>query len=212
LDGVDAAGGPLRVAVLASGNGSNLQAILDSLHGRGMVEVVGVASDKPGARALERAAEAGVETATFPRAEYADREARDAAMGEWLESRGVQLVVLAGYMQLLSGSFIGRFRNRIVNVHPALLPSFPGLDAVEQAIAHGVRVTGVTVHFVDEGVDTGPILLQEAVELTYTRPVADVLEQIHAVEHRLLPEAIELIASGSVRIDDHNPRLVRIER
>jgi phosphoribosylglycinamide formyltransferase-1 len=212
LDGVAAAGGPLRVAVLASGNGSNLQAILDTLHGRGTVEVVGVASDKPGARALERAEEAGVETATFPRGEYSDREARDAAMGEWLESRGVQLVVLAGYMQLLSGSFIGRFRNRIVNVHPALLPSFPGLDAVEQAIAHGVRLTGVTVHFVDEGVDTGPILLQEAVELTYTRPVAEVLEQIHAVEHRLLPEAIELIASGSVRIDDQNPRLVRIER
>jgi phosphoribosylglycinamide formyltransferase-1 len=165
-----------------------------------------------GARALVGAAEAGVETATFPRTEYGDREARDAAMGEWLESRGVQLVVLAGYMQLLSGSFISRFRNRIVNVHPALLPSFPGLDAVEQAVAHGVRVTGVTVHFVDEGVDTGPILLQEAVELTYTRPVAEVLEQIHAVEHRLLPEAIELIASGSVRIDDQNPRLVRIER
>jgi phosphoribosylglycinamide formyltransferase-1 len=204
-------GGPLRLAVLASGNGTNLQAILDSLHGRGAVEVVAVASDKPGAPALERARAVGVETEVFERGGYADREARDAAIADWLEAREVGLVVLAGYMQLLSGSFIRRFRNRIVNVHPALLPSFPGLDAVEQAIAHGARVTGVTVHFVDEGVDTGPILLQEPVELTYTRPVEDVLEEIHAVEHRLLPRAIELIASGSVRFDEQNPRLVRIE-
>jgi phosphoribosylglycinamide formyltransferase-1 len=206
-----AEGGPFRVAVLASGNGTNLQAILDSLHGRGAVEVVAVASDKPGAPALERAEGAGIATAVFERGAYSDREARDAAIADWIEERGAQLVVLAGYMQLLSGSFIRRFRNRVVNVHPALLPAFPGLDAVGQAVAHGARVTGVTVHFVDEGVDTGPILLQEAVELTYTRPVEEVLEQIHAVEHRLLPRAIELIASGSVRIDDHNPRLVRIE-
>jgi phosphoribosylglycinamide formyltransferase-1 len=206
-----AEGGPFRVGVLASGNGTNLQAILDSLHGRGRVEVVAVASDKAGAHALQRAAGAGVPTSTFPREEFGDREARDAAIGDWLDERGVQLVVLAGYMQLLSDGFIRRFRHRIINVHPALLPAFPGLDAVGQAIAHGARVTGVTVHFVDEGVDTGPILLQEAVELTYTRPVEEVLDQIHAVEHRLLPRAIELIASGSVRIDEQNGRLVRID-
>jgi phosphoribosylglycinamide formyltransferase-1 len=123
----------------------------------------------------------------------------------------VQLVVLAGYMQLLSGAFIQRFRNRIVNVHPALLPAFPGLDAVGQAIAHGARVTGVTVHFVDEGVDTGPILLQRSFELTYTRPMHEVTEQIHAIEHELLPRAIELIAAGRVRLDADNPRLVRID-
>ncbi len=98
----------------------------------------------------------------------------------------------------------------MINVHPALLPAFPGLDAVGQAVAHGVRVTGVTVHFVDEGVDTGPILLQEPVELTYTRPMEQLLEQIHRVEHRLLPEAIELIAAGEVSFDERNPRLVRI--
>jgi len=206
-----AEGGPFRVAVLASGNGTNLQAILDSLHGRGAVEVVAVASDKPDARALGRAEGAGVATAVFERGSYEDRESRDEAIADWLEERGTQLVVLAGYMQLLSGTFIRRFRHRIVNVHPALLPAFPGLDAVGQAVAHGARVTGVTVHFVDEGVDTGPILLQEAVELTYTRPVEEVLDQIHAVEHRLLPRAIELIAAGSVRIDEHNPRLVRID-
>lgn len=203
--------GALRVAVLASGNGSNLQAILDGPHAAGTVEVVGVGSDKPGARALERAATAAVEAAVFAREDYANRESRDAAIGDWLEGLGTELVVLAGYMQLLSGSFIRRFPNRIVNVHPALLPSFPGLDAVGQALDHGVRVTGVTVHFVDEGIDTGPILLQEPVELTYTRPMEAVLDEIHAVEHRLLPRALELIAAGRVTVDDGNPRLVRIE-
>lgn len=205
------AAGPLRVAVLASGNGSNLQAILDGPHAAGTVEVVGVGSDKPGAPALERAAGAGVEAAVFAREEYADRETRDAAIGDWLERLGVELVVLAGYMQLLSDAFIRRFPNRIINVHPALLPSFPGLDAIGQAIAHGVRLTGVTVHFVDEGIDTGPILLQEPVELTYTRPMEAVVDEIHAVEHRLLPRALELIAAGRVSIDADNPRLVRIE-
>ena len=114
-------------------------------------------------------------------------------------------------MQLLDDEFVRRFRNRILNVHPALLPAFPGLDAIGQAIAHGVRVTGVTVHFVDEGVDTGPILLQRSIELKYNRPVHEVTEEIHAVEHELLPRAIELIADGVVSFDDENPRLCRIE-
>ncbi len=197
--------------MLASGSGTNLQAILDRLHGRGKVEVAGVASDKPGARALERAAAAGVPSAVFPTADFPDRGARDEAIGDWLEGIGCELVVLAGYMQLLSDGFIRRFRNRVINVHPALLPAFPGLDAIGQAIAHGVRVTGVTVHFVDEGVDTGPILLQRPIELTYTRPVHEVTEEIHAIEHELLPRAIELIADGAVEVDPDNPRLVRIE-
>jgi phosphoribosylglycinamide formyltransferase-1 len=201
----------LRVGVLASGTGTNLQAILDRLHGRGAVEVVAVASDKPGARALERAEAAGVETGVFERDGFADREARDVAIAEWLEEREVGLVVLAGYMQLLSPAFIRRFRERVINVHPALLPSFPGLDAIGQALAHGVRVTGVTVHFVDEGVDTGPILLQAPVELTYTRSVTEVEAEIHRVEHELLPRAIELIAAGAVSFDPEDPRRVRIE-
>ena len=201
----------MRIAVLASGSGTNLQAILDRLQGRGLVEVAGVASDKADARALERAAEAGVATAVFPLADFEGREARDAAIADWLESIGCELVVLAGYMQLLSDSFIARFRSRVVNVHPALLPSFPGLDAIGQAVAHGVRVTGVTVHFVDEGVDTGPILMQRPLELTYTRPMHEVTEEIHAIEHEILPRAIELIASGAVHFDPDNPRLVRIE-
>ena len=201
----------LRVAVLASGTGSNLQAILDRLHGQGLAEVVAVASDKPGARALERAAAAGVEGRVFERSGYPDRQARDAAIGDWLESAGVELVVLAGYMQLLSAEFIARFPNRIINVHPALLPSFPGLDAIGQAFRHGVRVSGVTVHFVDAGVDTGPIILQRAIELAYTRPIEAFEERVHEVEHELLPKAIELIARGAIRIDEENPRLVRIE-
>jgi phosphoribosylglycinamide formyltransferase-1 len=201
----------MRIAVLASGSGTNLQAILDRLHGRGKVEVVGVASDKPDAQALRRAADAAVPTAVFVLSEYEDRAARDTAVGDWLESIGCELVVLAGYMQLLTDAFIARFRNRVINVHPALLPAFPGLDAVGQAIAHGARVTGVTVHFVDEGVDTGAILLQRSFELTYTRPMHEVIEQIHAIEHELLPRAIELIADGSVHFDPDNPRLVRIE-
>jgi phosphoribosylglycinamide formyltransferase 1 len=202
---------PFKIAVLASGAGTNLQAILDSLHGRGTVEVVAVASDKPGAGALQRAERAGIETGTFPASEHADRESRDLAIAAWLEEREVQLVVLAGYMQLLSPAFVERFPNRMINVHPALLPSFPGLDAIGQAYRHGVRVSGVTVHFVDAGMDTGPIILQEAIELTYTRPIEEFEEIVHRVEHRLLPRAIELIAAGAVHIDPENPRLVRIE-
>jgi phosphoribosylglycinamide formyltransferase 1 len=197
-----------RLCVLASGTGTNLQAILDRLHGRDGIEVAGVASDKPGAIALKRAAEAGVETAVFEGGGYDGREQRDAAMADWIEARGPQLVVLAGYMQLLSPSFVARFRNRVVNVHPALLPSFPGLDAVGQALEHGVRVTGVTVHFVDEGVDSGPIVLQRAVPIPPGRDRAALEQAIHAVEHELLPEAIRLIAQGRVRIDPQHPRLV----
>ena len=201
----------LRLAVLASGGGTNLQAILDKVHGRDGIEVVGVASDKPDARALERAEGAGVPTKVFPTAEFQGREARDQALGDWLEGRGAELVVLAGYMQLLSPDFIARFENQIINVHPALLPSFPGLDAVGQALAHGVRVTGVTVHFVDEGVDTGPIILQRAVEVPDDRRWDTLEERIHAVEHELLPEAIRLIAAGRVAFDSANPRVVLID-
>ncbi len=201
----------LRLAVLASGGGTNLQAILDKVHGRDGVEVVGVASDKPGAKALERAQGAGVDTEVFPAESFDGREARDEALGDWLAERDVGLVVLAGYMQLLSPRFIGRFENRIINVHPALLPSFPGLDAVAQALAHGVKVTGVTVHFVDEGVDTGPIVLQRAIPVPADRRWDTLETEIHAVEHELLPEAIRLIAAGRVSFDPANPRLVLID-
>ena len=199
-----------RVAVLASGTGTNLQAILDTVHGRDGVEIVAVASDKPGAAALDRAGDAGIACEVFPASGFADREARDAALADWLERHEVELVVLAGYMQLLSAALIARFENRIVNVHPALLPSFPGLDAIGQALEHGVRVTGVTVHFVDEGVDTGPIILQRPIPIPDDRDRAGLEQAIHATEHVLLPEAIRMIAAGRVSFDPANPRHVLI--
>jgi phosphoribosylglycinamide formyltransferase-1 len=200
-----------RIAVLASGTGTNLQAILDRIHGRDGIEVVCVVSNKPGAPALERAANAGVETCVFERSDHRDRVDRDAAMADWLAEREVDLIVLAGYMELLSPEFVRRFRNRVVNVHPALLPSFPGLDAVGQALEHGVRVTGVTVHFVDEGVDSGPIILQRPVDVPYTRDRSQLEREIHEVEHQLLPEAIRLIAAGAVCVDPGNPRVVHVD-
>jgi phosphoribosylglycinamide formyltransferase-1 len=200
-----------RIVVLASGSGTNLQAILDRLHRRDGIEVVGVGSDKTGARALERARAAGAETAVFPRDDFADREARDAAMADWIEVLGADLVVLAGYMQLLSGAFVAHFRDRIVNVHPALLPAFPGLDAIGQALDAGVETTGVSVHFVDEGVDTGPVLLQREVAVPAGRDRAELEEAIHATEHELYPEAIRMIAAGRVRIEANGPRVVVID-
>lgn len=199
------------IAVLASGTGSNLQAILDTVHGRDGIEVVGVGSNVADARALERAREAGVPTAAFPLADHPDRVARDAALAAWIERQGAQLVVLAGYMQLLTPGFLARFPLGVVNVHPALLPAFPGLRAVEQALEHGVRVFGVTVHFVDEGVDTGPIILQRGVELPHARDAEEVFGHLHAIEHELLPEAIRLIARGAVRLDPANPRRVLLD-
>jgi phosphoribosylglycinamide formyltransferase 1 len=200
-----------RIVVIASGGGTNLQAILDQLHdGEEEIEVAGVASDKPEAMALERARKAGVETAVFPASEYENRRARDAALGDWIEQCGADLVVLAGYMQLLSSEFVARFRNRVINVHPALLPSFPGIDALQQAIDHGSKITGVTVHFVDEGVDSGPIILQRPVPIAPSRDWDETEKAIHATEHALLPETIRLIAAGRVTFDESNPRVVRI--
>jgi phosphoribosylglycinamide formyltransferase 1 len=201
----------LRVAVLVSGEGSNLQAILDSVHGR-EAEVVGVGSNRGEARGLERGRAVGVETAVFSKADYGDRQARDAAIGDWIESLGADLVVLAGFMELLGAEFIRRFAGRIVNVHPSLLPAFGGIHAIEQAVEYGVKVMGVTVHFVDEGVDTGPIILQEAFDvLPYSGDIAAIEERVHEIEHRLLPRAIALIAAGKVRIDPETPRNVIVE-
>jgi phosphoribosylglycinamide formyltransferase 1 len=200
-----------RIVVLASGSGTNLQAILDKLHGQGRVEVVGVGTDKPAAGALERGRRAGVETAVFAAANYADRAARDEAMGDWIEAREADLVVLAGYMQLLSAPFVARFRNRVVNIHPALLPSFPGLDAIGQALEAGVETTGVTVHFVDEGVDTGPVIAQREMPVPAGVGREELEAAVHAVEHELYPEAIRMIAEGRVRIDPSDPRTVAID-
>jgi phosphoribosylglycinamide formyltransferase 1 len=188
-----------RVAVLISGTGTNLQALLDQLHSPGgPIEIVGVASSRPGAQGLRRAEAAGVESAIFPLADHEDREGRDQALGDWLDSLGADLVVLAGFMELLTPGFVDRFRGRILNVHPSLLPAFPGLRAIERAVEAGAERTGVTVHFVDEGVDTGPIVLQESLELSYPADIAEIEERVHGVEHRLLPRAVRLIAAERV--------------
>jgi phosphoribosylglycinamide formyltransferase 1 len=199
----------LRIGVLASGAGTNLQAILDRVHGV-EAEVVAVGSDKPGAEALGRALALGIATREFPRAEYADREARDLAIAEWLVEHDVELVVLAGYMQLVSSAFLAAFPLRVINVHPALLPAFPGIHAVEQALDYGVKVFGVTVHFVDEGIDSGPIILQQAVELPEAVDAAEVRDALRPIEHELLTGAVRLIASGTVRPDPSHPRRVLV--
>jgi len=201
---------PLPIAVLVSGTGTNLQALLDTVHGH-EAEVVAVASSIAGAPAMERAAARGVPTNVFARADYPDRTARDEALADWLESHGVRLIVLAGYMALLSEPFLQRFPGAVINVHPALLPAFPGLHAVEQALAYGVRVFGVTVHFVDSGVDTGPVILQRAVELPGARDPQEVLAALRPLEHALLPEAVRLLARGAVRIDPENSRRILID-
>jgi phosphoribosylglycinamide formyltransferase 1 len=170
------------IGVLVSGEGTNLQALIDA-----GLPIVAVASNKPGVRALERAGAAGIETAVFDRADYPDRQARDAAMAAWLAARGVGLVVCAGYMHLLSDGFLDRFPGRVVNVHPSLLPAFPGTRAIEAALDAGVETTGVTVHLVDEGIDSGRILRQEPVAV---EPRETLTARIHRVEHWILPEVV----------------------
>ena len=201
-----------RIAVLISGTGSNLQALLDTFHaGNRTVEIAGVASSRADAAGLARAERAGIETAVFALAGHPDRDARDRALADWIDGREVELVVLAGFMELLGAEFIGRFRGRIVNVHPSLLPAFPGVRSIERAVEHGVRLTGVTVHFVDEGIDSGAIILQEALELPYPARIAEIEERVHSVEHRLLPRAVRLIAEGRLSFDPANPRVVLID-
>lgn len=185
----------MNVGVLASGEGTNLQALLDSVHGN-EVTITAVASDVTKARALERAWAAGVPTAVFALGEHPDRAARDLAIAEWLAEHGVELVVLAGYMAILTPGFLARFPGRVINVHPSLLPAFPGLNAIQQAIDAGASVFGVTVHFVDEGVDTGPVIAQDSIELAEPGSADDVHRLLQPIEHRLLADAVRHIAAG----------------
>ena len=202
---------PLRVGVLVSGTGTNLQALLDTVHADEAL-IVAVAADRPNARALERARSAGVDTAVFPLADHPDRDARDAAIADWLLEHGVELVVLAGYMALLTSPFLRRFPGAVLNVHPSLLPAFPGVRAIEQALDYGVKVFGVTVHFVEDdgGVDTGPVILQRAVELPDADDAEAVHERLRPIEHALLPEAVRLIARGALSRDPGNPRRILV--
>lgn len=202
---------PLPIGVLVSGAGTNLQALLDTVHGR-EARVVAVASSVAEAPALGRAAANGVPSAVFARAEYPDRGARDEALADWLGDRGARLVVGAGYMELLGSAFLARFPGAVINVHPSLLPAFPGLRAIEQALSYGVTVFGVTVHFVDDGVDSGPVISQRAIELPGAHDPEEVREALRPLEHELLSEAVRLFACGALTQDPANPRRTIVDR
>lgn len=201
---------PMRVAILASGSGTNAQALLDA-SARGELagaEVVAVVSDKATAAALERARRAGVEALVVDPEAHPDRESFDDALAAELEVRRVDLVCLAGFMRILTPPFIRVFAGRVLNIHPALLPSFPGAHAVRDALAWGVKVTGTTVHFATEEVDAGPIVLQECVDVLPGDDEERLHERIKAVERRLYPEAVRLVVSGRTRVEG---RRVQVE-
>ena len=179
------------IGVLVSGRGTNLQALIDD-----GLAISAVASNKPGVQALERARRAAIPTAVFELGDFPNRDERDVAMGAWLREQGVEIVACAGYMQLLTTLFLDLFPGRIVNVHPSLLPDFPGTTPIEDALAAGVSETGVTVHFVDEGVDSGPVILQARIGVDEGDTVETLRKRLHEVEHRLLPEAVRLVLEG----------------
>ncbi|HVJ17498.1 MAG TPA: phosphoribosylglycinamide formyltransferase [Polyangiaceae bacterium] len=190
----------ITLGVLVSGNGTNLQAILDAIAaGRIDARVGLVISNKPGVKALERAARAGVPSVVISHREHPSREAFDAELVRALREAGVEWVALAGFMRIVTPVFLDAFAGRIVNVHPALLPSFPGVNAQRQALEHGVKITGCTVHFVELGVDAGPIIAQRAVPVLPGDDEASLSERIHAAEHELFVEVLADIASGKVK-------------
>lgn len=193
---------PCRLGILVSGNGTNLQSILDAAEKKGYpAGACLVISNRSDAYALERARKKGVATTVIPHGDYPSRESFEDALIAALDAAHVDLVVLAGFMRILSPRFVRHYPQRILNIHPALLPSFPGTHAIRQAWEYGIKVTGVTVHLVDEGCDTGPIVLQEAVSCDPSKDSLETLEKkIHAVEHRLFPEAIRLFAEGRIAI------------
>lgn len=191
-----------RIAVLVSGSGTNLQKLIDAQRGGALqAEIALVVSNRPGAKGLERAKEAGIDALALDHRAYADRASFDHALDAALRERGVQLVVLAGFMRILTAEFVRDWAGRLVNIHPSLLPAFPGGRAIRDALEAGVDRTGVTVHFVDEGTDTGPIIAQEAVRIE----PGDTEETLHArlqeVEHRLYPQVVDLLARGLVTLD-----------
>ena len=195
------------MVVLVSGHGSNLEALLAAGPSAGF-EVVAVVSDRPGVRALAVAAEAGVEGIVVPFAAHADRTAFDRELRDRVAAARPDVVCLAGFMRILGPDFVGAFPARIVNTHPSLLPAFRGASAVPEALAYGVKLTGCTVHLVDEQVDHGPVLLQAAVEVRPDDDAGTLHARIKSVEHRLLPEAVALIAAGRVRLDGRRAEIV----
>ena len=198
------------LGVLVSGRGSNLQAILDAINADRLTAKIGVViSDNPEANALRRVAGMDIPTAVVERKKFGSKQEFEAAIIEQLDLHHVELVLLAGFMRILTPQFINRFPMRIMNIHPALLPSFPGLDAQEQALRYGVKVSGATVHFVDEGMDSGPIILQKAVEVM-NGDTPEVLQKrvMEQAEWIILPRAIELIAEGKVRVSGRRTEIL----
>ncbi len=190
---IDFAATPLPISVLVSGKGTNLKALFEKVHGR-EAEIVAVASNVPDAPALQYARERNLPTEVFQRGEYANRQERDRDMVEWLIERGAGLKVLAGFMELLSEDFLARFPGPIINVHPSLLPEYPGAHPIEDALAAGAEEFGVTVHYVDAGVDTGEIIRQESCRIPHASDPAEVLEKLRPLEHTLLPEVVKQMA------------------
>jgi len=191
----------MRLAVLASGRGSNLEAIMESIEiGKLRAEIVSVVSDNADAKALEKAQSRGIATTVISTRNFRTRQDYDDALAKVIEDAGVDYVVLAGFMRILGNGFVRRFRNRIINIHPSLLPAFPGVNAQAQALDYGVKVSGCTVHFVDEGMDTGPVIAQTAVPV-YEDDTADSLSQrILVQEHKLLPRVLQMLSEGRVEV------------
>lgn len=200
------------IAVLVSGSGTNLQSLIDTLHAppEEPVRIVLVVSSRDGAPALERARAAGIPTAVVPMADRARAE-RDADLAETVAAAGPRLVVLAGWMSILGPGFLDRFADRVVNLHPSMLPAFPGVSAIEQALAWGVRCTGVTVHYAEERVDAGPPIVQEPVPVMYGDTAETLTARIREVEHRVVPHVVRLFAQGRVRRDPRDRRQVVVE-
>lgn len=192
---------PLKIAILASGSGTNAQAMFDKIaEGRLQAEVVLVVSNRPQAKVLDRARAAKLPTLELDHKAYPSREAFDAVLVEALQRAGAELVVLAGYMRLLTPSFLAVFAGRVVNIHPALLPSFPGTHGMEDAQAWGVKVAGCTVHFVDEEVDHGEVIAQAVAPVLAGEPLEDLQQRIHAMEYRIYPQVIQWFAEGRVQV------------
>ncbi len=199
---------PLKLGVLISGSGSNLQAIIDRIAaGTLHAELALVVSSKPDAYGLERARRAGVATAALSAADFADASAYNAALAEVLRGAGVELVVMAGYMRLLGTEVLDAYPNRVINLHPSLLPSFMGGQGIRDAFTYGVKVTGVSVHFADGAYDTGAVIAQRPVVIEEDDTLESLEERIHAVEHELLPEVIQLLAEGRVRLEGRRVRI-----
>jgi len=198
----------LRIGVLASGRGSNFEAIARAVESGFIPATLAVlVTDRPDARAVDIARAHGIEPLALDAREYPGRDAHEKAVIGALEERGIGLVCLAGYMRLLSGAFVGHFEGRLLNIHPSLLPAFPGLHAQRQALRHGVKLAGATVHFLDEGVDTGPIVLQAAVPVSEDDTEETLSERILAEEHRIYPEAVRLFAEGRLSLEGRRVRV-----